>query len=277
MADPNVSDLLARGGWTLDDPRPVAAENPETFELPGAADLAALGPGNRVRAMFRLVTIADVSRDGLSPYDDDGRPVLVTQVERMWAVITDVTESSVHCVLENQPMATHTRLQVFDRLEIPLTHLIATGDVAAGFDEFLAQWESDPDHRVNDPYAPVDPQAPPRIRSDQQDVCTRFSVRAEPPNVFGGALLARNVTPESTVVHGARFDPRAEHRDTGWVFFADSSDFEEVSRTVGFDVVMLQQVHKAHPAAWPYVVLPAGWGFTLGDGYEDVYEIEVSD
>lgn len=273
-----LGDLLARGGWELVDPRPVAAENPDTFELPGADRLAGLRPGDQVRAMFRLATIADLARDGQPPYDGQGRPVLVTQVERMWLIVTGVADGVVDGVLENQPYATHTRLTVNDRVRVPVDHLIATDrpiDDYDGFLAFLQRWEADaPAGGATDP---VDPLAGPRIHGSQQAACDRAGVRPEPAWPFGAALLARNVTPESTVVHGARFEPRPDRQDTGWVFFADSPDFEEVANSVGFDVVRLQEVHRAHPAAWPYIALPAGWGFTLADGGEDVYQVEIED
>ncbi len=49
---PPLAEVLARGGWALLDPRPTAAAHPDTFEMPTAAELAALRPGHQVRAMF---------------------------------------------------------------------------------------------------------------------------------------------------------------------------------------------------------------------------------
>lgn len=276
----DLGDLLAHGGWELVDPRPVAAEHPDTFELPTADALAALAPGSQVRAMFRLATIADLARDGRAPYDAQGRPVLVAHVERMWLIVTAIADGVVEGVLENQPYATHTQLTVNDRLRVPMSHLIATDrpiEDYEGFLGFLARWEADPDFRVDGATAPVDPHAPPRIQGAQRSVCERAGVRAEPAWPFGCALLARNVTPDSAVLHGARFEPRPDRQDTGWVFFADSADFEEVATTVGFDVVRLQEVHRAHPAAWSYIALPSGWGFTLAEGTDDVYQVEIED
>lgn len=274
----DLSALLARGGWDLVDPRPVAAEHPDTFEMPSAGDLAGLRPGSLVRAMFEVVDIADVARDGLAPYDAAGRPVLVPHVERMWAVVTEVVGEAVVCVLDNQPYATHTHLQVHDRLELPLTHLIATDRPIPDLDGLLAVVNrlAGDDDRPHGPSTPVNPLAAPRIRADQQAICDRAGVRAEPPSLFGAALLARNVTPDVAVLHGARFDPDPARRDTGWVFFS-GDDFEEVARTVGFDVVTLQQAHRAHPAIQPRWVLPVGWGFTLADGVDDLYPADISD
>lgn len=277
----DLSALLAHGGWELVDPRPTAAQHPATFEMPTSAELAALVPGSMVRAMFQVVTIADVSRDGLAPYDGAGQPHLVTQVERMWAIVLRVDGDTVECALDNLPFGTHTRLLPNDRLRIPLSHLIATDAPVPDFDEFLAflaRWEADPENPQTDPASPLDPLAAPRLRSDQQEVCNRFGARAEPPWPMGNGLLAKNVTPQSLLVYGARFPADEERRDTGWVVFAENDDFETVSKTVGFTVATLQDMYQAHPAIWPYVALPTGWGFTLAAGTEhDVYPVEIED
>lgn len=277
---PDLTDLLRCGGWELIDPRPTAADHPATFELPTPAELEAVGPGSLVRAQFRVATIADVVRDGLAPYDEHGEPRLVTQVERIWAIVTGVDGDVIECVLDNQPFATHTSMTIYDRLTIPRSHVIATGQPLPDFDDFLAflaRWETDPDNPGIDPTSPVDPLSAPRIRSDQQAVCDRVGARAEPPWPFGSGLLAKNVTPGSLLVYGARFVPDFERKDTGWVVFADNDDFEEVGRTVGFTVATLQEMYDAHPAIWPYVALPTGWGFTLASGAAEVYAVEIAD
>lgn len=277
----DLSELLDKGGWELMDPRPTAAAHPSTFEMPTPDELGALVPGSTVRAMFRVATIADVVRDDLAPYDGAGRPQLVSQVERMWAIVLQVDGDTVECALDNLPFGTHTRLLPNDRLRLPVSHLIATGAPVPDFEDFLAflaRWEADPDNPGIDPTSPVDPLAGPRIRSDQQEVCDRVGARAEPPWPFGSGLLAKNVTPQSLLVYGARFPADAERRDTGWVVFADNDDFEEVGRTVGFTVATLQDMYQAHPAIWRYIALPTGWGFTLAAGTEhDVYPVEIDD
>lgn len=279
VMDPGMQALLARGGWELLDPRPSAAEHPDTFELPSAADLAGLVPGSQIRAMFRLATIADLARDDRPPYDGQGHPVLVTHVERMWAVVTGVGADDVECVLDNQPYATHTSLTLFDRLRLPLTHLIATDRPRrdlAGHLAFVERMAAE-DERPAAQDTPVDPDAPPRVRGDQRETCARVGVRPEPAWPFGGALLARDVTPDAALLHGARFPPRPERRDTGWVFFAGDGDFEAVAASVGFDVVMVQDAARAHPAIGPRTALPPGWGFTVGEDVDDVYPVEITD
>ena len=39
--------------YTLDDPRPIAADAPYTYWLPSSAELAALAPGDMAQLVFR--------------------------------------------------------------------------------------------------------------------------------------------------------------------------------------------------------------------------------
>lgn len=276
----DLSELLGRGGWEIVDPGTVVTIGQDELEGAEPAGLAGLAAGSTVRAMFRVATIADVVRDGIAPYDADDQPVLVTEVERLWAIVTGVGDDEVDCVLTSQPFGTHTSLAAYHRVRIPVSHLIETGAVEPDFDgflTFLARWENDPTNAATDPTTAVDPLARPRIRSDQQEVCDRAGARAEPPWPFGRGLLAKNVTPGSVLVYGARFVADAERQDTGWVVYAEHSDFEHVSATVGFTVATLEEIYQAHPAVWPFVALPTGWGFTLAGGADEVYPVEIAD
>lgn len=270
-----IEALLCRGGWDLVDPRPIAAQHPDTFTLPTCADLAALRPGSLVRAAFRTVTIADPVRDQRDPYDEQGRPVLVAITERMWAIVVAGDDESLACVMDNHPFATHTRLLPHDRVQIPLTHVIATGDPIpdlAGLHEFLAAWENDPQHPLVDPRTPVDPLGPPRIGGSQARVVERTGVPAHPPIPFANVLVSKNVTPESVPLYGARFEPVPERGDCGWVFFTGPPDLEKVAQTIGFEVLTLQAAQQRHPRIQPYLAMAPGWGFTLlPDGADDIY------
>lgn len=272
-----IAALLGRGGWEVLDPRPIAAAHPDTFEMPTPGELAALAPASVVRAMFRTATIADVARDRLAPYGDDGRPTIVTITERMWSVVTGADGDVLECVLTNRPFATHTSLLPHDRLRIPRSHVIAADTPLPDYPrflEFLAQWESDPDGLGHDPARPVPPDAPPRMRRDQRAVCERVGARPEPPAPFGRVLLANDVTPDTPLVHGARFEPNPDRGDCGWIFFGEQLDIGEVARAVGFRVAMLQDAQQRHPRIWPYVALPPGWGFTVATDGDDVYPVQ---
>ncbi|WP_420113920.1 immunity protein Imm33 domain-containing protein [Pseudactinotalea sp.] len=274
-----VEALLARGGWALEDPRPTAAAHPDTFELPTAGELAALGPGSVVRAIFRIVTIADPVRDGAAPYDDHGRPVLVPFGERMWAIVIGREGDVLECAMDNHPFGTHTRLLPNDRVRIPVSHVIATAAPLPDFDEFLAflaRWESDPENPMTDPTTPMDPLAPPRLRRDQQAVVDRSGAPAHPSIPFARVLLSKNVTPDSVPLYGARFEPKPERGDCGWVFFTGPPDLDEVSRTVGFSVVTVQEALGRHPQIQPYLALAPGWGFTLFNDADDLYPVGPS-
>ncbi|GAB2601998.1 immunity protein Imm33 domain-containing protein [Pseudactinotalea suaedae] len=269
-----IEALLSHGGWQLMDPRPLAAEHRGTFELPTAAALAALQPGSLVRAMFRTATIADASRDGVGPYDVHGRPVLVEIVERMWGIVIGRDTETLEVALDNHPFATHTRLLPHDRVRIPSTFVIATGEPVPDLPRltaFLAAWESDPANPRIDPTTPVDPLSPPRLRRDQQEVVNRIGVPAHPPVPFSNVLVSRNVTPDSVPLYGARFEPQPARRDCGWVFFTGPPDLQQVSETVGFDVLTLQAAQQRHPKIQPYLAMAPGWGFTLFPEGDDIY------
>ena len=73
-------------GYRLIDPRPIAAESPYTFFLPSPVERDAIAPGDQVKLMF----------EHIPPGTEWG-------VERMWVTVTDVAESGIHGVLDNQP------------------------------------------------------------------------------------------------------------------------------------------------------------------------------
>lgn len=110
-SDPGeVARLIAGGGWALDDVQARHAAHPDTFLLPSADDLAGLSPGTCARLIFAVADQADPVRDGLDPYDGAGAPNLVVSFERMWVWVREVDADGLTGVLQNLPMATHTRL-----------------------------------------------------------------------------------------------------------------------------------------------------------------------
>ena len=48
-----MSQIVLPEGSALDDPLPIAAESPYTYFLPHPDELAALKPGDGVKAIFR--------------------------------------------------------------------------------------------------------------------------------------------------------------------------------------------------------------------------------
>lgn len=274
----DVAALLAHGGWALVDPRPTALAHPDTFEMPSDEDLDGLLPGSIVQAMFRCVTIADESRNGLAPYDAAGRPQLVTFVERMWALVVDPGDEILGCVLDNQPFSTHCALVPGAGLEIPRSHVItvapATEQSLTGYLLGLAEEFGEAAARAHDP---VDPSSLPRVHPDQQRVCAEAGVRPHPPSFFGALLLAEDVGPEDFPLFGGRFDPDAERGDVGWVVWARHDDMAAAQEAAGFRMVTVQEAHRRCPGAWPYLALPPHWGFTAeADGGES-YPIEIVD
>lgn len=94
-------------GIELDDPRPIAAEAPYTFELPHEAEIAALKPGDGVKAIFREL-------DGESRYG----------AERMWVLIERIEDGIAYGTLENDPLEM-TAIEAGMTVAIPLSHVIS--------------------------------------------------------------------------------------------------------------------------------------------------------
>jgi hypothetical protein len=94
-------------GVALDDPRPIAAAAPYTYELPHPDRIAALGPGDGVQAVFREVA-------GGRHYD----------AERMWVSVERIENGFVVGKLDNEPYDMPS-LKLGDPVRIPLTHVIS--------------------------------------------------------------------------------------------------------------------------------------------------------
>ena len=92
----------------MDDPRPIAAEAPYTFEMPHEIELAALKPGDGVKAIFRQT-------EGETKYG----------AERMWVHIERIDGGIVFGTLDNEPHDMPL-IELGMPVAIPLTHVIAT-------------------------------------------------------------------------------------------------------------------------------------------------------
>ena len=249
--------------------------------MPTPDELAALRPGSLVKAMFRCVTIADEVTDGLAPYDAAGRPRLVTTVERMWLVVVEAPPPAggdVECVLDNLPHATHCALVPGTGITVPADHLIATDPEPRDDTEaFLLRLAEDFGAEAARATDPVDPTALPRVHPAQQRRCADAGVRPHPPAVFGSMLVAADLGPDDFPLFGGRFDPVPERSDVGWVLWARHRDLEEAQAVAGFRVVTVQEAHRLVPAAWPWLSLPPGWGFTADAHGGEAYPIDIED
>ena len=90
------------------DPRPIAAGAPYTFELPHELEIAALKPGDGIKAIFSQT-------EGETKYD----------AERMWVLIERIEGGVVYGTLDNDP----TDMPLIEAgmpVAIPLTHVIST-------------------------------------------------------------------------------------------------------------------------------------------------------
>lgn len=103
-----MADIELPEGMELDDPRVIAAEAPYTFFMPHAVELAALKPGDGIKATFRQ-TVGDPEYSA----------------ERMWVLIESIADGVVTGTLDNEP-AGMDRIKLGDRVRVPLTHAIST-------------------------------------------------------------------------------------------------------------------------------------------------------
>ena len=94
-------------GIALDDPRPIAAAAPYTYDLPWPDEIAALAPGDGVQAIFREI--------------GGGRKY---SAERMWVTIEQIADGFVAGYLDNDPFDMPS-IKHRDRVRIPLTHVIS--------------------------------------------------------------------------------------------------------------------------------------------------------
>ncbi|MBD3730547.1 MAG: DUF2185 domain-containing protein [Sphingomonadales bacterium] len=103
-----MSGVELPAGISIADPRPVAARAPYTFFLPHPDELAALAPGDAVKAIFK-------QQSGETKYD----------AERMWVAVEEVADGWVTGRLDNEPVDM-PRFALGDPVRIPLTHVIST-------------------------------------------------------------------------------------------------------------------------------------------------------
>ena len=94
-------------GIGLEDPRPIAASSPYTFELPWPEELAALESGDSVKAIFHELA-------GGREYGN----------ERMWVSVERIEDGYVVGKLDNTPFDMPS-IKAGDPLRIPLTHVIS--------------------------------------------------------------------------------------------------------------------------------------------------------
>ena len=272
----SVEAVLANGGWLLDDAPARHAANPESFWMPPAEDVARLGPGATARLTFALADQADPIRDGVDPYDDLGRPNLVVSFERMWLWVDKADGDEFVGVLQNTPIATHTRLVPGARIRFARSDVIdldleppteLASELAAMANRGFPVLDEAAVRR------PEDPTRAPTVAPSQAEVCATHGTRIERPWDFSRCLVGGGVADGVWPLFGARFPPTPQRRDCGWIFWATHRDMDEAAAADGFDALDVAQLRTRHGELWKYLALPPGWAVVLGaDGYTDIYE-----
>lgn len=277
-----MEELIAHGGWRIDDAQARHAASPDTFWLPPADQLSRLAPGASVRIIFQIADQADPVVDGLDPYDAAGRPNLVVAHERMWLWVESVVgggnEAELVGILMNLPVATHSRLVPGARVRFRPRDVIDL-DLDPPMpmrDDLAAMADSGrPVLDLDAATVPEDPLRDPTIAPSQAEVCARFGVRPERPSPvpFVRGLVGRTVAEGAWPLYGARWPPTPERSDCGWVIWAGHRDMDEALEADGFDAVPVTDLYRRSPIAWRHLALPPGWAFVFeADGSEDVYQ-----
>lgn len=110
------------GRYEINDPRPIAASSPYTFDLPSENELLAVAPGDLVKLLFRSI------------------PAGEWETERMWVIVTDTDDANLTGTLDNEP-ADMPQLKAGDRISFDRGRII---DI---------MWDED---RATPPPPPVD-------------------------------------------------------------------------------------------------------------------------
>ena len=259
-----IAWLMAHGGWELDDVQARHVANPDKFWLPSAEQLAGLVPGTTARLIFTLLDQADPVCNGIDPYRPDGTPALVVSHERMWVWVERLDGDEIIGVLQNLPVATHTRLVPGARVRFRTTDVI---DIDL---DPPASMEGEVEESLT--LAPEDPTRAPSIAPSQADVCARAGVPPERPWTFARLLIDTAVDGDASPVYGYRSPPNRDRRDCGWAVWTGHADFDAAADAHSFEAIEVGQLHGRHFEAWKRLALPPGWGFVIaGDGYEDLF------
>ena len=276
-----IQRLLEHGGWLVVDAQERRRAHPDTFELPSAGELAKLEPGSMVKVIFDLLDQADLECDGVAPYAADGTPNLVVAHERMWLWVEDVRGEDVVGVLDNMPMATHTRLVPGARVRFRRDQIVAVAaHEAEEMQEALAAMArlGFPTLAEQNVTAPEDPARLPTIPPSQAAVCARHELKPERPHPLSEVVVSKNLEPDLYPVYGWRTAPDPDGDSRGWIIWAGEQQLEDALERFGVERIAIGAMQRRHREAWKHLALPTGWAFVLSaDGDHDVFVAEVED
>lgn len=268
----SIDELLAHGGWAIDDAAARAAANPGRFLLPRPETLARIEPGMQIAAIFLVLDQADPVVDGIEPWGADGRPRLVVGHERLWLWVRAVggtgDDASVIGVIADDPIATHTRLRAGAQVRVSLGRIVdVVLEPPVPMDEELdaMQQLGHPLIALEETVRPEDPTRPPTIDPSMAALAVHHGVRPERPYPAPvvRAMLGRTAVHGARPIFGGRARPNPERGDSGWTIWAGSPDLHEAVDRDGLDIVGIPEIRSRCRDAWPFLALPPGWAFSI--------------
>lgn len=280
----SVDELLAHGGWMIDDAQARHAANPTSFLLPQPETLARVVPGTMVRAIFMVLDQADPVIDQVDAYDEHDHPNLVVSHEPLWLWVLSVegsaAEGEILGVVADLPKASFTRLMPGAEVRVPLAQVIDVDLAPKSPMESELQAQLDlgfERHSVEEVLAPEDPTRMPSLPPAMAKVAADHGVLPQRPypaptvRLLVGKTLKAGVRP----IFGGRLQPNAERGDCGWTIWATHPDLGHAGEIDGFEPLSVTDLPDRCPEAWPFLALPPGWAFVLGpDGHIEVYQSE---
>ena len=104
------------------------------------------------------------------------------------------------------------------------------------------------------------------VAEAQRDVCAKYGVESDPPNIHDKLGLSKNFSREEYPINGLRHTP--DPGTCGWFIWSgeelsDEPDF--------FDPLHVAHLEERVPEILPFLALPAGWRFLYAPGYIDIW------
>ena len=106
----SIEELVARGGWSIEDPQERHDANPDTFWIPEPVLRHAVGPGSTVRLLLWFV---DEDGSGRTPF-----------CERMPVLVVSRQGDTAEGRLASQPLSAHAPFELGDAIKFRVADAI---------------------------------------------------------------------------------------------------------------------------------------------------------